>query len=510
MKRKTIVLLSSVMAGALLVGGVFAVNYAITDNALPIGANVTPGDLDVDDTTYATLTWGETTALNDVGNIKVGENRKVGVVSLRSTVNYEGILKVSIKDVTTSKTTTDPYLLDYVNVNVFRGDLDLNEGALPTSPEASLKILKSDSRDSGDVVRKTKSTEVVGNPAGAEYSVFVTLDSSASPIFEKIENDKILLEVDWNPKSDDELKESTVYYVNSNNWENVYMFTWNGSATNAAFPGVKMVKAYDNVYRLAAPVGTMKNVIFSNGPAGEEGHAQTADLDFAPAAPATAYNASTAPCWDGTKWTTAPDQTVAEVVTATLNNEPTTINDIKGEDSTDRAVYRLTLAVGDKVAFKSGATDIVFYEHDESVEGDDKEVSKGTVFTATVAGAHTFYYNSLGRMYVGQPEAAKVYKLVGDHIGEDPYWSYADSTLILVRDAQDENHYTVEYTAVAGEKIKVTDGGSGWYGNTSVWDNCGFTVDGEQNVSITNAGTYTINFYLNSGEGNHIVPVVKA
>ena len=72
MKRKSIILLSSILAGSLLVGGAFAA-YAVTDNADPFGINVTPGNIDEDTTKYVTLSWGESTNLEGVGLLKVNK-----------------------------------------------------------------------------------------------------------------------------------------------------------------------------------------------------------------------------------------------------------------------------------------------------------------------------------------------------------------------------------------------------------------------------------------------------
>ena len=70
------------------------------------------------------------------------------------------------------------------------------------------------------------------------------------------------------------------------------------------------------------------------------------------------------------------------------------------------------------------------------------------------------------------------------------------------------NKYTISGFALAqDQKIKVIDSSDSpeWYGNASVWDNCGFTLDGDNNLVISEAGNYTIDFYLESAQNNHIV-----
>ena len=508
MKRKTTILLSSIMASALLVGGVFAVNYAVTDNALPIGINVSPGDISTDDTTYLTLDWGESTALNDVGNIKVGTNRKSGVVSLKSSVNYAGVFDVTVSQ--TAKAGENPsYLIDYLDVKVFKGDVNLNEGALPSGDPTLSLLHTTATTKSGDVLSRHSNVTVTGNPVGAEYTVFVTLDSSANPIFEAIQEDLVTIKVDWNAQTGDENTGALIYATKPEGWSGLSLYSWTGDKANAQYPGVPMVKSYvdengKDVYQITVPSEYMTNLIFNCGDKDDNEH-KTGDLKYA-GQNETTYNPASASYFDIStgKWGAKPTAAAALEMSATVNGEAVTINDIKSATSENRAEYRLTLGVGDKVKFKNGSTDVHFYHWDSTQE---EEVDEGIEFTVVQAGSHTFYFNKDGKMYYSLPVQEKVYKVVGILNGVDK-WAYANG-LELTKDSANENHYSVSGVELkAGDKLKVHDGEEGpehWFTSSNPWTDCGFTVDNEGNVVISNAGTYTISFYLVGENNNHIV-----
>ena len=299
MKRKSIILLSSILAGSLLVGGAFAA-WAVTDNADPLGINVTPGNISHDDKNYATLSWGKSTKLNDLGNLKVGENRKAGVVYLQSdNEDYLGKFTVKFCDATPStveKETTDPKLVDYLNVKVYQGALSLQEdGSLPVGTVLG-EIKKSDTYV-GDY--KKVDIELHGTPAGAPVTVFVNLDVTASGGFTKMQQDNVHLEVDWGVSSPgDESTEHLVYYENVNNWSEVWAFTWSTATgqNNKDFPGVQMAQHNGSIYKVAIPLN-MEFIIFSAGDNNDE-H-KTADI------PLTGYNDATSPYYNGS-WQPLP------------------------------------------------------------------------------------------------------------------------------------------------------------------------------------------------------------
>ena len=481
MKRKAIVLLSSVLASALLVGGSFAA-FAVTDNADPFGINVTPGDLDVDDTTYVTLKWGDTTGLTGIGNIKVGENRKAGIVSLKATPAYTGVFSLEISDVTTAeKETTDAKLLDYLNVYVYDGALDLvgEEKALPSGEEVVKKgeILKTTAKVDG---KKKISLNLEGTPAGRELTVFVNLDSSASPVFSQMSEDKVYLEVDWSPKAGEEATDRVVYFSKPSAWTDLYAFAWTDEKVNKAWPGVQMVHAYDDVYSIAIPTG-LENIIFNKGESGEGN--QTGDISLA------TYDQETKPYWNGTAWAAKPAAEVGLVMSATVDDEEIALLNVKDPSSTDRAVYKVNLEVGQVIKFKDGNTDVKFYhwvpeptQEDPNAGHDELD---GTSYTATVAGLHTFYYNKDSKMYAEQPAPVVVYYLVGKINGIDA-WDSTDHAFIANPGNEGEYMLPEAIALKADDGLKVMNGTS-YYpdGSGNEWK---ITEDGNYQVYFRPAG----------------------
>ena len=68
----------------------------------------------------------------------------------------------------------------------------------------------------------------------------------------------------------------TVYYKNTNNWNNVYAYYWSDSNTKmTTWPGVQMTSVGDNTYSVDIPTNAT-NIIFNNG-----GSSKTDDLTLA-------------------------------------------------------------------------------------------------------------------------------------------------------------------------------------------------------------------------------------
>ena len=90
--------------------------------------------------------------------------------------------------------------------------------------------------------------------------------------------------------------------------------------------------------------------------------------------------------------------------------------------------------------------------------------------------------------------------------GVNDSWG-VDVNYALTQDTTDTNKYTISNVEfAAGEKIKVRDNANNWFNNDHDWTDCGFTIDTGGNIVITKAGIYNVDFYLTSGDGNHIVP----
>ena len=497
MKRKSIILLSSILAGSLLVGGAFAV-YAVTDNADPLGINVTPGNLDEDKTQYVTLNWGKSTGLAGVGQLEVGENRKVGVVGLQSTQKYSGVFTLTIEDTTTAEKPNDAAaLFDYLNVYVYDGDYDLvvPEGGQPTDEKTALPW--DGVSPKATITKDTETTVISGTPArtvkklsfniegstsenGRPLSIFVNLDDSASPIYNQITKDKVYLEVDWAPQEGDEVTEHVVYYVNSaTHWENVYAYAWAGAKVNGAWPGVKMVKLYDDVYQLNIPLG-MEKIIFNNGLSGDD-ERKTADIsvpaviDGEHVAVYEVTNLETYP-YVGSWIDEVPEKLPeGDTIVVKHNGEALNFDDIKQEvpqGSTDRAVFKVALEEGDKISAVDGKLTLNFYYWNEA---EQRVESLGTEYEAQVAGDRTFYYTADGDIYVGVD-----YYLVGILNGEDS-WTTTDYKL----HADAEGQYVLDESIAlkSGDKVKVRSSENAYYPGGE-----------ETEYNITAAGSYNIYF----------------
>lgn len=384
--------MSSILAGSLLVGGAFAA-YAVTDNADPFGINVTPGNLDEDDTTYVTLSWGGSTSLDGVGNITVGENRRVGVVSLKATENYLGKFSLSIKDVTTeTKGATDPYLLDYLNVKIYEGNLSLKEnGDLPDVPaETTVYTIDSDPADpEGKGGKKSVSFDATGTAAGKDLTIFVNVDSSLSALnYEKMLKDKVRLEVDWGAQAGDEATDSVVYFVkpNTSAWPTVYAYAWNDqNQVNNKWPGVEMVQHNSNVYKISIPTG-YNNIVFNNGRDGTE-EVKTPDLTI----PAASANT---PCYDATlatpNWTAVPaakDYYLVGIIGEAT--EWSTLNPIKlNASTTTQGEYYI-----DGLSLKSGNQLKVAYFDGTSTVKDTDYCWAGENADITIEGEYSIYFS---------------------------------------------------------------------------------------------------------------------
>lgn len=96
------------------------------------------------------------------------------------------------------------------------------------------------------------------------------------------------------------------------------------------------------------------------------------------------------------------------------------------------------------------------------------------------------------------PEITKYYVA-----GSFNNWSKLDN-YELVQDSQDTNKYVLENVdLIADDALKVRNGA--WYSNESTWEGCGFYINLEGNVCVSQSGTYNIVFYLTSTNNNHIV-----
>ena len=287
MKRKTTILLSSVMAGVLLVGGAFAA-YSVTDNADPFGFVATPGTNAEEQTTYVTMSFGDNSVLSNIENLQVGEHRRAGIVSLKANVRYEGDFTVKLIDRTVRESTdTNKKLIDYLDIGIYEGaNTTVAEGELP---DATFKV------GSVGMGVNEKTFPLVGVQAGKEYAVYLTLDDSVELYYSQMSEDKVYVEVDWSPKSGDLAVNYNVYFNKPTGWDEAWVYAWGNGKENAKFPGVKMTQLRGNIYTIAVP-NNLTNLVFNAGDNVDD-H-KTADLEMT-----VALKEANKFYYDGTQWT---------------------------------------------------------------------------------------------------------------------------------------------------------------------------------------------------------------
>ena len=271
MTKRSIIILSSFIASALLVGATFAA-YAVTDNANPFGVNVTPGTVEEDTSTkYVTLKWGESTSLATIENAKAGTIYKVGVVSLESTREYRGVFSARLTDETSARPEGQKKFIDYLKLYLYDGATnDVEAGELPTAePVAQTAV-------GGTYLQYLNAT---GNTSGKEYSLYIEVDASISYYITQMTSDLVDIKIDWCAQEGDvDTTSKTVYF--SSSWDHCYLYTWGTKGQNAGYPGVELSKVGlnqygQNVYQGVLLAGYDK-MIFSNG--GTEATDKTNDL----------------------------------------------------------------------------------------------------------------------------------------------------------------------------------------------------------------------------------------
>ena len=417
MKRKLIILLSSILAGSLLVGGAFAA-YAVTDNADPFGFVATPGTYEEEGINYVTLEFGSTSALANIENVEAGKDYRAGIVSLKSTMNYTGDFTVRLVDRTTRTAAEEANkkLINYVTVGVYEGNVTpVSPATLPSSD------LLRGSVGYGVEDHATSNTFALpGTAAGKEYSVFLSVSSDVGIYFSQMANDKVYVEVDWAPKAGDESTSYPVYFERPNAWGTLnpkaYVYAWKEDPhkENAVFPGVEMSHLRDGIYTAQIP-NNLVNLVFNAGDNNDE-H-KTGDISL------TGYNPSTAPylSYNSTsskwEWGALPEEQVLESSYSVKigSGEYVAMSNKTDTDKTDGRLAEWqkqtnTVAIGNKLTFKAGEVEIgstyLSYEGNITSEGKIKISGSVDIFLKIYNGTgedtgHLFY-----SVYVSYPTNA--------------------------------------------------------------------------------------------------------
>ena len=178
----------------------------------------------------------------------------------------------------------------------------------------------------------------------------------------------------------------------------------------------------------------------------------------------------------------------------TVNKSKTTI--ILNEESTIVASHwngslDAVSADSSKVAVKSIDTS------NGNIVLEGKDLTDGTVVTVS-----DDYINVDVNVVVRNSVATDGYYLVGQQLTN---WQ-VDIDYTLTKDMEDANHYYINDLPLdGGYTLKVYDANNdAWLSNESTYPNCGYSIDESGNVVVTNSGTYTVSFYINSDTNNHI------
>lgn len=253
MKRKSIFLLGTILAGAALVGGTFAA-WAVTDNASPFSVNITPGTLDISDTKSVTLEWG-TKGLVNIENLEMGVERGPYVVGLKATTSGDETFTGNLSAVLSTTSTAEDKLINHLTIDVYQGE---------TKGETKLLSILS-----GTETGKSANKDIVVT-SGQEYKVsfYITLDGGMTPVAYNLLKDQVVtLTVDWNKGSAIEVVTSNTLYFDTNLTNigsPVYAYAWNSTTgeSNKAWPGVQMSQVSGSIY--ATDIDTTFNKIIFN------------------------------------------------------------------------------------------------------------------------------------------------------------------------------------------------------------------------------------------------------
>lgn len=162
----------------------------------------------------------------------------------------------------------------------------------------------------------------------------------------------------------------------------------------------------------------------------------------------------------------------------------------------------------------------VIFSWDNDYNDDNNRQQSGDLAIATVfASGNMFTYNAEiadihGSISTYDPTQVKVptYYVVGDFpTGTEDDWKALETYKMTQGSGEHADEYTLTgLVLAAGAKIKVFEKLSNmYYGDATTWDNCGFTLDGDYNLVVTAAGTYTIHFDLTPGGAGNYIDLAK-
>ena len=296
-KRKIITLFGAMLGGSLLVGGTFAA-WIVTDNADPVGIQITPANVDFTSSDRVVLEWGNKGSFTNISGLAMNVEvvKSIGIrANISGKTTFEGNLSGSIE--TTSAGTGTELLKDHLKIIAKDGDTVL----------FTIDPVTNASTYSGN------HNVTVTNGIEKTIDFYFTLDNKLTAAeYEDVSDDTVTFEINWDKASDtDVVSTVTNYYFKPETsfdvvGKTIYAYAWNDTtgAANAAWPGVPMNRIKDETYTNSIYMLPIENdkgfdkVIFNNGTQ------QTEDLTL---------NAST-PYYDRTEWAVAPSISAVDKV----------------------------------------------------------------------------------------------------------------------------------------------------------------------------------------------------
>lgn len=532
MKRKTIILLSSVLAGSLLVGGAFAA-YAVTDNANPIGVDVRTQASDQD--TPVEIMWGEE-AHADIADLDSGKYAKAGYFTVKSTVEYEGTFSVKMADKTPqaiidAKGTEEPvFLFDNLEVFVYSGHVALDDGNIPAELPEGVELVGSISTNTAKQEDGSKlwSKLVTTDLDGKVFTVLVKSEATED-VLGQLSQDVVGLTIDWGMGPNSHEAQTEGYFLKLGD-ANPTALTENTDTDKtdgriAEYTTTKEVVAGQAIKIVKDGVAVdSEHVTFE-----ENGNATSAGNIVASGESTfwiKVYNGQDESVGQlfYVVYVTNPSSGVVvddNVIYGTIDNgehwgnlAQLTLNPTK---QTEVYIEGLELAAGTEFTIHlTGDTYMEFTNIKASSPAKDNfEQKKGDIadrydnIVVKTAGTYDFYVDAGedNGIYItetsGEQEETD-YKLVGT-IGGTDKWAYADG--IQVTKLSNNQYQVASVELLAGDAIKMWNGKSGeqasWLGVSEAYANCGWTVGDNGNCVINEAGTYKVDIYMDND--NHIV-----
>lgn len=523
MKRKSIFLLGTILAGAALVGGTFAA-WAVTDNASPFNVKITPGTLDVGGNKAVTLEWG-TKGLVDIQEIAMGEERGPYVVGLKATTSDSSGFTGNLALCLSTTSAASEKLINYLDVKVYSGvEKGLKEKENPTDPDVEndpiLSIYYNTPVDAtpvtGATASKSKGLDIdVTSAVEQKVSFYVKLKEGINPVtYNAIKDQIVTLTVDWNKGSEiEEITSQTIFFDRQEGWngETLYAYAYRSTDGKAStdWPGQAMTNVKGGIWSVAIE-NDYDRVIFNDGNYDEQsakgGHQIPAPNLEGYVIPASTANT---PYYHNGAWTTAP-----EVSADTQYYLAGTMNEWKIEDTykftkLDAGVEKNTHNYNYKL------DDVVINaQHSVKVVGDDNvwynetsnENNAGDV--ALNAGMYDVYFNpSEAGAYIYFEYVEPTYDTYAlDLVEEDVDWTLADAAIFVY--SFSDNGLTRATKLASYTELKVPSDATGFVlvrnakdTKVMVWSGENFFNQSEDLTKGTSTQTLVIKSWADGQDG---------